>query len=91
MMTLKLCEHCGGEFEPRRANTKFCSKECRNRADYERNKDAYDTRAKAQRESDPEGAAAYHAARYERLKQDPAFMDARRAYGARHYVANREA
>jgi hypothetical protein len=87
-MALKNCEHCGGEFEAR-ASAKFCSKSCSGKAHYATNKAAYLDKAKAQRERDPEGMAAYHAAKYDRLKQDPEWLAARRTYNRAHYAANR--
>jgi hypothetical protein len=84
------CTHCGTTFTPQNSSGWMCSKECRSAAHYVANTDAYIARAKVQYERDPEGWAAYHAALYEKLKQDPEWVAARNAYGARHYVAHRE-
>jgi hypothetical protein len=70
----KQCEHCGGEFEPRRRGgepQRHCTEQCRARAYSAAHKAQAATRNKAWDEANKDRKAATSKASYERTVADP--------------------
>ena len=70
---VKICKHCGKEFKAKHANTKYCSKKCRQAHNWEKQKQwnkEHPEEAKQRRKNSYERLKQRHPEKFKRLGKD---------------------